>query len=425
MSNTPGKRVFDTDIAVVGASSAGLYAATLLARAGRRVVVWEQEPQPAPARRILIVTRQLEGFLGPLPGWLVLNRIRVMAMASRAARIAIPLDPSDLVVERADLVRFLTQQALAVGVEIHYGHRFQGFMAEAGRTMLCFQAEDGSVVYINAGAAIGADGAFSAVGKAAGIKGPPVVPLLQAEVRLPPGWDPAVTQVWFETGETRFFYWLIPATAERGVVGLIGSNRLELPVLLRRFLERLGLQAIGYQGGWAALHHPGLRPWGWVGSLPVFLVGDAAGQVKVTTVGGTVTGLWGARAVARALLQGTEYGRELRPLKRELDLHWALRLLMDRLDNAGYDDLVQGMTPAVQAFLGRHSRDEVATAFWRLPFLQPKLALLGLRLLLRRPERHPPAEEQKGVVTWNVDGADARRFTQEGAGRQGSSGRDR
>lgn len=394
-----GKHNPDTDIAVVGASSAGLYAATLLARAGRRVVVWEQEPRSAPARRTLIVTKRLEEFLDPLPGRLVLNYIRVMAVASRAARIAIPLDPPDLVVERADLLRFLAQQALAAGVEIRYGYRFQGFAADAGRTMLCFQAEDGDMVYVNAGAAIGADGAFSAVRKAAGIKGPSVVPLLQAEVALPPGWDPAVTQVWFEAGETRFFYWFIPATAEHGVVGLIGDSRLELPILLRRFLERLGLQATGYQGGWAALHHPGLQPWGRVGSLPVLLVGDAAGQVKVTTVGGTVTGLWGARAAARALLQGTGYGRELRTLKRELDLHWALRLLMDRLDNAGYDDLVCGVTPAVRAFLSRHNRDGVATAFWRLPFLQPKLALLGLRLLLCRPERHPLGKDGGAGVT--------------------------
>ncbi|MCZ7574874.1 MAG: hypothetical protein M5U01_40500 [Ardenticatenaceae bacterium] len=55
----------------------------------------------------------------------------------------------------------------------------------------------------------------------------------------------------------------------------------------------------------------------------------------MTTVGGTVSGLWGAAAAARALLQGTAYRHELRPLKRELDLHWFIRLLLERLDNAG------------------------------------------------------------------------------------------
>ena len=45
-----------------------------------------------------------------------------------------------------------------------------------------------------------------------------------------------------------------------------------------------------------------------VGAGNVYLVGDAAGQVKVSTVGGTVTGLRGAQAVALAIL-----GQRARP----------------------------------------------------------------------------------------------------------------
>ena len=65
------------------------------------------------------------------------------------------------------------------------------------------------------------------------------------------------------------------------------------------------------------------------------MVGDAAGQVKVTTVGGTVTGIEGANAAARAILKRTSYRHELSSLKRELDLHWFIRVMLDRLDNRG------------------------------------------------------------------------------------------
>jgi len=34
----------------------------------------------------------------------------------------------------------------------------------------------------------------------------------------------------------------------------------------------------------------------------IFPIGDAGGQVKVTTVGGTVTGLWGGMAAVQAIL---------------------------------------------------------------------------------------------------------------------------
>ena len=111
------------------------------------------------------------------------------------------------------------------------------------------------------------------------------------------------------------------------------------------------------------------------------LIGDAAGQVKVTTVGGSVTGFWGAQAAVDAVLNGKTYAEELRPLKRELDLHWFIRLLLERLDNRGYDYLVNSMNPGIQDFLGKHTRDEMAGEFWKMVFIQPRFIPLGLRLL--------------------------------------------
>ena len=56
-----------------------------------------------------------------------------------------------------------------------------------------------------------------------------------------------------------------------------------------------------------------------VGNGSVYVVGDAAGQVKVTTVGGIVTGFRGALGVAEAILYGGA-SAELRSLRRELNL---------------------------------------------------------------------------------------------------------
>jgi flavin-dependent dehydrogenase len=180
------------------------------------------------------------------------------------------------------------------------------------------------------------------------------------------------------------------------VVGLAGQNHGLTHVLLQRFLDRHGFRPISYQDAHVAMHHPGLRPWGRVGLAPVLLVGDAAGQVKVTTVGGTVPGLWGASAAVRALVRGTSYARELGPLKRELDLHWLIRLVLDGLGNAHYDRLVAHLNVAVRDFLGRRNRDQMAGQSWKLPFLQPRLLALGLRHLFRCVSR--PPERQGGNI---------------------------
>jgi flavin-dependent dehydrogenase len=373
----------DLDVAIIGASSAGLYAAEQLARGGRRVAVFERQPSLAPARRTLIVTPQLRHVLGYIPESAILHRIHTMEVATPGASLSVELQDPDLIVERDLLAQHLAGRAQQAGAELHYGYRFQGLAPHSAGVALDLRARDGSSPSVMARAVVGADGAFSDVAVAAGLKRPPVVPILQAEVALPPGWNPAVTKVWFDAAETRFFYWLVPESDARGVVGLVGDDQAETRALLLRFLSRHGFEPLAFQGAQVAMHHPRLRPWGQVGSAPVLLVGDAAGQVKVTTVGGTVTGLWGAAAAARALLGNAHRLESLRALKRELDVHWFIRLLLERLDNAGYDRLVRDLNQPVRALLGRRNRDAMAGAIWQVPLLQPGLLALGLRLLLR------------------------------------------
>ncbi len=375
------------DVVVVGASSSGLYAAELLARAGKRVAVFERQPEIDPSRRTYIITAHLKRFV-PEEDVAVLHRIQVMSIASPNAGVDIPLSPPDLILDRSLLTKGLLARAQAQGVGIFTNHRFLRFEEADGRARLVFECQ-GSQVKVRAGTVIGADGLHSQVARAAGIPHPPSVPIIQAEIELPPQWDPGVTKVWFDVNETRFFYWLIPESPERGVLGLVGEFASEPRRLLDRFLDRMGVRALHYQGAQVAMHHPSLRPWGRVGSVPVYLVGDAAGQVKVTTVGGTVTGLWGAYAAANAIIKGTSYAREVRPLKRELDIHWCIRWLLERLDNSGYDRLIRCTTPAVQCFLSRRTRDQMANSFWQLPFREPRLMLLGLRLLLGVPASRP------------------------------------
>ena len=370
------------DQVIIGASTSGLFAAKLLAEAGQRVAVFEQQTEYNPTRRTYIITPQLKPVLGFIPEEALLNTIDRMAIETPQSEAEIQLHDPDLIIERNILSRSLTHLAKQAGVELFFGYRFLRFVQEGHETILCFLDKDEKEIRIRTQAVIGADGVFSAVGKAAGINPPPFVPIVQAEIKLPKNWDPAVTKVWFNTQDTPYFYWLIPETEEFGVLGLVGENQKGTRKLLDCFLATHQLQAIRYQGGRVAMHHPSLRPWGNIGKLPVYLVGDAAGQVKVTTVGGTVTGFWGAKAVVKTILTDSSYRHNLRALKRELDLHWYIRTLLERLDNAGYDQLVDNISPKVQNFLGNRNRDQMAGAFWKLPFIQPQMLLVGLRCLL-------------------------------------------
>lgn len=113
----------------------------------------------------------------------------------------------------------------------------------------------------------------------------------------------------------------------------------------------------------------------------MFLVGDAAGHVKVTTVGGVVTGLRGAAGVVREIL-GSRSGNHLRALRKELNLHLLVRSALHRFNQDDYVRLIDMLNePAIKA-LSEYSRDSASQVLWRLCLAQPRLLLLGSRSLI-------------------------------------------
>ena len=320
-----------------------------------------------------------------------------MAVATSNQELSIPLKEPDLIVERARMIHWLTSKFQAAGGELYLGHCFTGFQQRNKGLGILLQTSKGQSIAVAKEAVIGADGIRSQVAADAGIPKPDSVPIVQAEVTLSSEWDPSVAKVWFDTGETRFFFWLVPESPNKAVVGLIGHHGMGVRERLKQFLAQHNLEPEAYQAAQVAMYSPRLKPWTRIGRTPVYLVGDAAGQVKVTTVGGTVSGFLGAGAAATALLNGKSYRTRLLGVRRELNLHWLLRRLLDRLDNRGYDQLASTVTLKVRNFLSRYDRDSMAPVLWRLPILEPR-SLKVLRNCLRGKPRTQTATNRQNPV---------------------------
>jgi flavin-dependent dehydrogenase len=112
-------------------------------------------------------------------------------------------------------------------------------------------------------------------------------------------------------------------------------------------------------------------------------VGDAAAQVKATTVGGVVTGLHGAKALAHAILNGRNYHKELRGLKLELRLHLLIRHVLNRFKEEDYDELIAMLDGGLKGILEERTRDELTHSFLRLIWTEPRLITLGTKALLK------------------------------------------
>ncbi len=370
-------------VAVVGGSAAGLFTASILARQGISVRVFERIETLKPDERTLIVTNRMRALLGRAAEKSVVNEIRRFELFTDGRSATISLKRPDLIIERRTLIQGLAEEAQQAGATVELGRRFHALHSNGrGMVLEIDRCNDGSRQEVHADTIVGGDGASSRVAQAAGWTPLETVPLVQAIVSLPKDMSPDTARVWFVPQDTPYFYWLIPESATRGALGIIGETGPETRSHLENFLEKRKLEPLEFQAAripvykrWVPVHRR-------VGQGSVYLVGDAAGQVKVTTVGGIVTGFRGALGVAQQILHGVS--SELRTLRRELDLHLLLRRSLHDFQQADYSQLVDLLNDPAKQSLAEYSRDEAWKILWRVCLSQPRLALLGLRGLLSR-----------------------------------------
>ena len=270
------------------------------------------------------------------------------------------------------------------GAQIHLGYQFEGFF-QAGKKMvlnLRNLKKDKPFTPLS-DILVGADGASSAVARAISYDGHIPTTLLQARVALPKEGASDTCQVWFDPDYTKYFFWSIPECSELSTIGLIAEDDRQARAGLEAFLKERGLKPLEFQGAKVPLYRwSGLRGGeSWRGG--VFLVGDAAAQVKVTTVGGVVTGLYGAKALANVLTKGGNYQKELRMLTRELNLHLFLRRILNKFRDEDYDELIEMLKGRLKDLLQTWSRDELRRFFLKMILIEPRMISIVAKAFIR------------------------------------------
>ena len=387
--NNMKERKMNKDVAVVGCSGAGLLAAYELARKGTSVRVFDAAEELTPASRTLIVTSKIKELCFPLQNDAILNEIHGFELFTDGKMATIPFVYPDLVIDRSLVIRSLASMAKAEGAEIHMGHKFLRFNGSNGKGLSFSVEKNGNrdEEEKTARVVIGADGAMSRVAESAGWPALGLAHLIQAVVNLPKKYAPDLAKIWFIPDETPYFFWLIPESRQRGVLGLIGDDKETSRASLEHFLEKKNLEPLEFQEAQVPLWSEWLPVRRKIGGGEVYLVGDAACHVKVTTVGGVVSGFLGALGVAEAVLNGGE-SRRLRALRLELTIHRWIRKLLHRFSQEDYVRLLSLLNKPAKEVLKRIPRDEAARMIWHLVLRQPRLMLFGLRALLEHPGKN-------------------------------------
>jgi flavin-dependent dehydrogenase len=371
-------------VIIIGASISGLYTAYLLAKQGVEVEVYDRVEALGRPSRTLIVTGKINEVLEAVPEEMILNQVKHLELFSKSGFARLELSVPDLIVERRRFVESFARMAEEAGARLILRHQFEGF-AQFGRKVVVTlrNLEMNEAKQISTDILVGADGAQSAVSQAASRNGHPVAALVQARVFLPESQERDTYRVWFDTNRTNYFYWLIPESDRVAAVGLIAEDVPQAKARLIEFLQEKQLEAIEFQSAIVPMHRFGSANGVVVPNRNVFVVGDAAAQVKVTTVGGVVPGLYGARALAQAILNGRNYRKELNGLKMELNLHLLVRQVLNRFSDNDYDELIGMLDGGLKEVLEEWTRDELAQSFLRMIWTEPRLITLGAKVFLR------------------------------------------
>ena len=377
--NQPDRK--NASVVVVGGSAAGLMTAAKVAAGGRAVRLLDAKGGFDPAPRSLIVTHHFREQLRDVAASSIVNEIRRFELFTDGRSASVALARPDLIIERARLIPALAREATKAGANLSFDTRFLG-LGPNSRGLRLEVESGGRREELHADHVVGADGATTRVGRSAGWPPVETVPLVQAIVKLPKDCPCDTTRVWFVPDDTPYFYWLIPGSDSRGALGIIGEGSgQETKKRIERFLEKKQMEPLEWQGARIPVYRKWIPVERRVGNGKVFLVGDAAAQVKVSTVGGIVTGFRGAQGVADALL-GVGSRSELRTLHRELATHWLIRKTLHHFEQKHYSYLVDLLNSATRESLGEIHRDHSTRLLWTVLRRQPRLILLGLRGLL-------------------------------------------
>jgi flavin-dependent dehydrogenase len=311
-----------------------------------------------------------------------LNKIRRFELFANGRVAQVSLKKPDLIIERSQLIDYLADKARQNGAKILANHCFLGL--QPGRHHLRLEVSHNGSTSVKKAAAqivIGADGAFSRVAKCGGWPRLKTVPLIQAVVKLTRDMPSDTTRVWFLPDDTPYFYWLIPHSPSEGVLGLIAEDMRRGRQSLERFIKRKGLTPSFFQSAPVSIYDRWFPNHRRIGRGDVYLVGDAAGHVKATTVGGVVTGLRGALSVVDQIL-GKRNQQNMNILRRELYLHRLIRKVLNGFSQDDYVALFDQLNPSTVKTLGAYSRDESIKLIFHLCLRRPKLLSIGLQKLL-------------------------------------------
>lgn len=337
-------------ITIVGAGPAGSYLAYLLAEQGKEVKVLEEHKIiGSPVQCTGIVTHSIENFF-KLKNEVIAKRLDKVIVVSKDNRVTANVD--EIVMWRDEFDRFVAGMAQQAGAEFLLEHQFIGFNGK--NSIRVKNKKSNKIKEIKADAVVGADGPYSAVAKAANMDSNSKNYIgMQAKVKL--AMDTTAFETHFGSDFPNFFGWVVPESEDVVRLG-IGCFENAQEHFYKFLKNRTGKKdVICWESGLIPLYNPKKA----IQKGNVYLIGDAAAQVKATTGGGIIPSLKAAQTLCDCINNNKDYNKKFRKQSgRELLLHLKIRNALNRFSDKDYGKLLDLMNQEkVKKVLKKYDRD--------------------------------------------------------------------
>ncbi len=370
------------DAAIVGGGPAGLHAGARLARAGHRVVLFEEHAAVGrPVHCTGVLAAEAFDEFG-LSRDSLLNELRTVRFRGPSGDQVEYSTPSveAVVVDRARFDADLAAAAASAGVELSCGARVTGVEADASGVSVTAGGRT-----VRARVCLLACGASYSVQRRLGL-GIPRLLLHSAQLELPAGRLNPVDVHLGEDVAPRGFAWAVPVERERPYVRIGVVCDRQARKFFARMVERVGARwgVDPADVGAPRLKMLPLGPITRTYANRLLVVGDAAGLVKPTTGGGIYYSLLSARIAAETLepllasdqLTANHLAPYERAWRKRLgsEIRWQLllRRIAWRLSDADLDHLfdlarTDGIMPLVRRTAAFNEHRAFITALFRHP----------------------------------------------------------
>jgi digeranylgeranylglycerophospholipid reductase len=360
-------------ISVIGAGPAGCFYASKVK--GSDVRLFEDHKVVGrPVACTGILTDSVSNIV-KVPKDLIVSKIKVFKLvAPNGKSICIGLKKSNLVLDRTKFDNYLLEKAVDSGASVHLGEKFIGYKKDGSAYSIKTNKKTYATDMI-----VGADGPRSAVAKTAGIYGDrKFVFGYQARCRVK-GLEPGVSVVYLNRGA---FSWIVPEDEQIARVGVVGQLSASLKSDYNRLIGKA--KVLEDQSGFIPMYNPRqlLKKPG----ENIYLLGDAAAQVKATTYGGIIYGLHAGKLLAEDPISYEMNFK--RKLGRELWLSFKMREYMNCMTDSQADELIEIFSKkANMDVIASHDRDFPSRIIIRLLMKERKLWKIGFDILRRKNQK--------------------------------------